>query len=46
MNDKINKAALKLIELLMALDPKPDSLEGKAMSAVVDMVVEYEKKYD
>lgn len=46
MNDKINKKALKLIEALMALEPEPDSLEGKALNAVADMVQNYEKKYD
>lgn len=46
MNDEINNAALVLADKLVSLDPDPISLEGKALIAVADMIVEYEKKYD
>lgn len=46
MNDEINKVALDLVERLMSLEPDPTSLEGKALNAVTDMIVEFEKKYD
>lgn len=37
-------AALKRIDLLMDIDPEPDSAEGKELNSLCDMVRRYEEK--
>lgn len=44
-NTEENNAALKVLELLMENDPKPETNEGIALKTVADAVEEYEKKF-
>jgi len=37
-------AALKRIDLLMDIDPEPDSAEGKELNSLCEMVRRYEEK--
>lgn len=45
--DEIYKGSLKVIELLMDLDPEPDTVEGRLLIGLSNAVSEYEStKYD
>lgn len=43
MSDQEYKLALELVERLMNGDPDPTSLLGKALNALTDLIVDYEK---